>query len=87
MRLVKVFVLAASVAMTLAAGVRPSAAMVIYPWCAEYGGRWGGGGENCGFVSFKQCLLTIAGNGGFCKANPWYSPYPPRASGARPITR
>jgi hypothetical protein len=67
------------VAMTIlltAASVRPSAAMVIYPWCAEYGGR-SVGGENCGFVTFKQCLATIAGNGGFCKPNPWYTPYPP----------
>ena len=57
-----------------------------YRWCAEYGGRRVGG-ENCGFVTFKQCLATIAGNGGFCKPNPWYTPYPPPPSGAPPIRR
>jgi hypothetical protein len=86
MRAFQVFTLAATTALTLAASVVPSSAMVIYPWCASYGGRMGGS-ENCGFVNFKQCLATIAGNGGFCKPNPWYSPYPPPASGAKPIWR
>jgi len=29
----------------------------------------------------------IAGNGGFCKPNPWYAPYPPPPSGGWPIWR
>ena len=66
------------------AGTAPSAAAVIYPWCLEYGGRMGGA-ENCGFVSFAQCQATRQGNGGFCKPNPWYSPYPPSPRGAPPI--
>jgi hypothetical protein len=66
------------------AGTGPSAAAVIYPWCLEYGGRMGGA-ENCGFVSFAQCQATRQGNGGFCKPNPWYSPYPPSPRGAPPI--
>ena len=66
------------------AGSAPSAATVIYPWCLEYGGRMGGA-ENCGFVSFAQCQASRQGNGGFCKANPWYSPYPPSPRGAPPI--
>jgi Protein of unknown function (DUF3551) len=77
--------LAAMVAALLAADARPSTAMVIYPWCAEYMGRYGA--ENCGFVTFKQCLATIAGNGGFCKPNPWYYPYPPSPNGAPPLWR
>ena len=60
-------------------------AVVLYPWCANYSGR--PGGQNCGFTSFKQCLVTLAGNGGFCVANPWYQPYPPPASYAPPLTR
>jgi hypothetical protein len=78
--------LVATVVTLQAVDTRPSAAMVIYPWCAEYGGR-GFGAENCGFVNFRQCLATIAGNGGFCKPNPWYYPYPPPASGAPPLWR
>jgi hypothetical protein len=38
------------------------------PWCAQYGGR-GGGGTNCGFYSFQQCMAAISGNGGFCTRN------------------
>ena len=33
----------AGIALTLAASTRPSAAMVIYPWCANYGGGGKGG--------------------------------------------
>ena len=86
MRTIRTLALLATATVAFAASARPSAAMVIYPWCAEYGGR-SFGAENCGFVTFKQCLATIAGNGGFCKPNPWYMPYPPPPSGARPIWR
>jgi hypothetical protein len=50
-----------------------------YPWCAYYGGR-GGGGTNCGFTTFEQCLATVSGTGGFCNQNTQYSP-PPGPSG------
>jgi hypothetical protein len=86
MRTIRGFAPAAIVAAIVFGGAKPSAAMVIYPWCAEYGGR-SFGAENCGFVTFQQCLATIAGNGGFCKPNPWYTPYPPPPSGAKPIWR
>ncbi len=29
-----------------------------YPWCALYNGGGAGGGTNCGFVSFAQCMAT-----------------------------
>jgi len=29
-----------------------------YPWCAIYNGGRGGGGTNCGFTSFQQCMDT-----------------------------
>jgi hypothetical protein len=38
------------------------------PWCANYGGR-GGGGTNCGFYSFQQCMAAVSGTGGFCTRN------------------
>jgi hypothetical protein len=47
-----------------------------YPWCAYYGGNDGGGGENCGFTTFQQCLETISGMGGFCDRNTQYVPPP-----------
>jgi hypothetical protein len=65
MRILYVFGLMAGVVFTLAPSTRPSAAMVIYPWCANYSGRMSGA-QNCGFVSRQQCELTRAGNGGFC---------------------
>ena len=66
----------ATIAVTIVASARPSAAVVIYPWCVSYGGR-GFGASNCGFVTFQQCQATRAGNGGFCNPNPFYEPYPP----------
>jgi Protein of unknown function (DUF3551) len=43
-----------------------------YPWCAAYsGGR--GGGRNCGFVSYAQCMDTVRGIGGFCEQNLFYT--------------
>jgi Protein of unknown function (DUF3551) len=47
-----------------------------YPWCAHYGGGSNGGGMNCGFTTFQQCLDTVSGIGGFCEANTQYQPPP-----------
>lgn len=49
--------------------VSQPAAAAEYPWCAHYGRN---SAVNCGFVSFEQCRLTIAGLGGFCARNPFY---------------
>ncbi|HEY2526870.1 MAG TPA: DUF3551 domain-containing protein [Xanthobacteraceae bacterium] len=46
-----------------------------YPWCAYYSGR-SGGGTNCGFTTFEQCLATVSGIGGFCQRNTQYVPPP-----------
>jgi hypothetical protein len=43
-----------------------------YPWCAQYSERVGGG-RNCGFVTFQQCLATVSGAGGTCEPNPRYA--------------
>jgi hypothetical protein len=45
-----------------------------YPWCAYYGDP--GGGTNCGFTTFEQCLATLSGMGGFCNRNTQYVPPP-----------
>ena len=39
-----------------------------YPWCAQYSGRALGGAQNCGFVSFAQCMATVSGNRRFLRA-------------------
>jgi hypothetical protein len=55
---------------------KPAAAQ-NYPWCAYYsGGRHDGGGTNCGFTTFQQCLDTVSGIGGFCQRNTQYQPPP-----------
>jgi len=40
-----------------------------YPWCAIYKG----GGMNCGFSSFEQCLATVS-QAGICTRNSMYQP-------------
>jgi hypothetical protein len=58
--------------------VQPAEAATEYPWCAQYG-RWGGGGRNCGFTSYRQCMATVSGIGGFCVRNEFYpARRPPR---------
>src|SRR4029077_6118927 len=85
MRKLQTVGLLAMVAALLVASATPSAAVIIYPWCANYAGKWGG--SSCGSVSLKQCLATLAGNGGTCDPNPYYQPYPPPQTYAPPIRR
>jgi hypothetical protein len=44
------------------------------PWCADYGTGRAGGGTNCGFYSFQQCMDTVRGAGGFCRQNGFENP-------------
>jgi len=45
-------------------------------WCSDYSN---GGGTNCGFHSYEQCMANILGIGGSCLRNPLY-PAPTDAS-------
>jgi hypothetical protein len=63
-------------------GIGTRAEAQNYPWCAYYGGKEGGG-TNCGFTTFQQCLDTVSGIGGFCNVNTQYQPPP----GPHPATR
>jgi Protein of unknown function (DUF3551) len=47
-----------------------------YPWCAQYSGGQNGGGQNCGFTTFEQCMATVSGIGGFCNRNTQFVPPP-----------
>jgi len=51
---------------------QPAAAAIEYPWCVQYSGGSNGGGRNCGFVSFDQCMMTARGAGGMCQPNLFY---------------
>ena len=62
-------------ALVPAASALPSGAQAQnYPWCAVYGGARGGGGQNCGFSTFEQCMAALSGQGGFCNRNTQFVP-------------
>jgi hypothetical protein len=49
------------------------------PWCAEMSVGGGVIQRDCSMRSFEQCrLMVIAGNRGFCSANPRYGIRQPR---------
>jgi Protein of unknown function (DUF3551) len=76
------FVLGICVAL-LSIGTRTEAQN--YPWCAYYSAS-GGGGTNCGFLTFQQCMATVSGIGGFCNQNTQYQP-PPGPHSSPPLYR
>jgi len=45
-----------------------------YPYCLVWGGGFDNAVENCGFVSFQQCMETRPGLGGLCIPNTRYVP-------------
>jgi hypothetical protein len=51
-----------------------------YPWCANYDGGRGFGGQNCGFSTWNQCMATVSGIGGFCVPNQFYNPGGPQSA-------
>ncbi len=57
----------------IAAGIVTPAKAQNYPWC-EYISP--GGGTNCGFISFEQCMESARGNGSDCRVNTQYTPPP-----------
>jgi len=66
-------VLLALSAFVLLVAVPSSGHADLYPWCAQYSGGAHGGGRNCGFVTFEQCMATVSGIGGFCEPNLFYT--------------
>jgi|RhiMetdeSRZDD1v2_1073273.scaffolds.fasta_scaffold599919_1 Protein of unknown function (DUF3551) len=50
------------------------------PWCVHYGGGGGrGGGTNCGFTSYEQCMWTAQGSD-VCLVNQFCPPQGARGS-------
>ncbi len=64
-------------------GIGTRAEAQNYPWCAIYSGGAAGGGTNCGFTTFEQCMETARGLGSLCQPNTQYQPPP----GPHPSTR
>ena len=61
-----------------------------YPWCALYTAGEDGGGTNCGFSTYAQCMATVTGMGGMCQPNTQYHPAatatPPSHTKQKPST-
>jgi hypothetical protein len=76
-------------ALALLAANDASRAEITYPWCAQHaGGGQGGGGRNCGFWTYEQCMAALSGNGGYCQANAMYrGPSPGMIPPPHPATR
>jgi uncharacterized protein DUF3551 len=41
-----------------------------YPWCAKTGKD--SAATSCYFTSYRQCMTTISGVGGYCFQSPYY---------------
>ena len=67
----RILIVLALGAVGFTAASEPAGAEITYPWCAQYGGR-DGGGRNCGFWTYQQCLAAASGTGGYCVANAMY---------------
>jgi hypothetical protein len=57
----------------LAAMTVPVAAQspTSYPWCARTA-KMDSGGTSCYFTSYRQCMTTLSGLGGWCFESPYY---------------
>jgi hypothetical protein len=42
-----------------------------YPWCARTF-KMDSGGTSCYFTSYRQCMTTLSGLGGYCFESPYY---------------
>jgi len=74
MRMLPRFAIAAlTIALVMGSvGQRSAEAVIIYQWCASYGGA--AGATNCVFATYQQCRQSLAGGGGSCYENPMYNP-------------
>jgi hypothetical protein len=71
MRLPILYVVLITAALT--AGMAPAAAQSpsSYPWCARIP-KTDGDATSCYFTSYRQCMTTLSGIGGYCYQSPYY---------------
>ena len=74
----RMILMAAAIAGAASVMTPTDAQAQFYPYCAFYSR---GGGSNCGFTTYGQCLATVSGIGGWCQRNPYlaYGPGPTTA--------
>jgi hypothetical protein len=77
MTMTRAFAAALTLAALASIEVPPAAAEAApcRPWCVYYAGRDGGGGTNCGFISYEQCKWTAQGSD-ICMPNGSCPPQP-----------
>jgi hypothetical protein len=61
-------VVAGLAAMTMSAAAQSPTS---YPWCARTA-KMDSGGTSCYFTSYRQCMTTLSGLGGYCFESPYY---------------
>jgi Protein of unknown function (DUF3551) len=61
------------IAAALAADMVAAAAQspTSYPWCARMP-KSDGDATSCYFTSYRQCMTTLSGIGGYCYQSPYY---------------
>jgi uncharacterized protein DUF3551 len=61
------------IAAGLAADIVPAPAQspTSYPWCARIP-KTDGDATSCYFTSYRQCMTTLSGIGGYCYQSPYY---------------
>jgi hypothetical protein len=61
------------IAVGLAADIVPATAQspTSYPWCARIP-KTDGDATSCYFTSYRQCMTTLSGIGGYCYQSPYY---------------
>jgi hypothetical protein len=55
--------------------IAPAQSAYSYPWCSRQITK-DGSASSCYFTSYKQCMTTISGIGGYCHQSPYYQAPP-----------
>jgi hypothetical protein len=72
------------IAAALTADLVPAAAQspASYPWCARIP-KSDGAATSCYFTSYRQCMTTLSGIGGYCYQSPYYQAAPAKGRALR----
>jgi hypothetical protein len=69
----RLFAAAGAVGLALLGASQISTPAEAGPYGPRYCAQYRGGGENCGFYTFNQCLAAVSGVGGMCIVAPMQS--------------
>jgi hypothetical protein len=71
--ILSITLIAAGLAADTVVYTAPAAAQspTSYPWCARIP-KTDGDATSCYFTSYRQCMTTLSGIGGYCYQSPYY---------------